>query len=227
MTSGHTSLAGGASLELELALGKTSPGSDANLAQIRVALPRQLPTRLTTLQGACAARTFDANPAACPSTSVVGGASAQTPVLAGHLSGPVYFVAHGREAFPSPVVVLQGDGVVLELGGSTLIEKTGAASVAFDAIPDVPMEHLWLSLPRGTHSLLSANANLCAQSTTATVEREVVRHEHGRTTHTMVRTQERVPASLSMPAELVAHNGAVVHLAGVVRVSGCAAGKPR
>ncbi len=224
-TSGHTSFAGGASLDLSLGLGKASPGRDANLAQIRVALPKQLPTRLTTLQGACPARTFDANPAACPSTSVVGGASAQTPVLAGRLSGPVYFIAHGREAFPSPVVVLQGDGVVLELGGATTIENAGRASVAFDAIPDVPMESLQLTLPQGTHSLLSANTNLCAQSTTATVERKVVHREHGRTTHTTVRTQERVPASMSMPVELVAHNGAVVHLAGLVRVSGCTASK--
>jgi hypothetical protein len=226
-TSGHTSFAGGANLQLSLGLGKASPGNDANLAQIRVALPKQLPTRLTTLQGACPAKTFDTNPAACPSTSVVGGASAQTPVLAGRLSGPVYFVAHGRETFPSPVVVLQGDGVALELGGATTIERAGRASVAFDAIPDVPMETLQLSLPQGTHSLLSANTSLCAQSTTATVERKVMRHEHGHPAHTTVRTQERVPASLSMPVELVAHNGAVVHLAGVVRVSGCAASKRR
>ena len=224
-TSGHTSFAGGASLDLSLGLGKASAGRNANLAQIRIALPKQLPTRLATLQGACPARTFDANPAACPSTSVVGGASAQTPVLAGRLSGPVYFVAHGREAFPSPVVVLQGDGVVLELGGATTIERAGRASVAFDAIPDVPMENLQLSLPRGSHSLLGANTSLCAQSTIVTVERKVVRLKHGRATHTTVRTQERVPASLSMPVELVAHNGAVVHMASLVRVSGCTASK--
>ncbi len=226
-TSARTSFADGANLDLSLGLGKASLGRSANLAQIRVALPKQLPSRLTTLQGACPARIFDADPAACPSTSVVGGASAQTPLLPGHLSGPVYLVAHGREAFPSPVVVLQGDGVVFQLGGTTTIERTGRSSVAFAAVPDVPMETLQLSLPKGAHSLLSADTNLCAQSTTVTVERKVVRHEHKRTVHATERTLERVPATLSMPAELTAHNGAVVHLASVVRVGGCAAGKSR
>ena len=50
---------------------------------------------------------------------------ATTPFLPVGLEGPVYFVSHGGEAFPSLIVVLQGDGVRVDLTGSTLISKGG------------------------------------------------------------------------------------------------------
>lgn len=56
-------------------------GTDADIASVKVELPKQLPSRLTTLQKACTAAQFDANPAGCPSPSVIGHAIVHTPLL--------------------------------------------------------------------------------------------------------------------------------------------------
>ena len=48
-----------------------SQTEEANIARVKVDLPKQLPSRLTTLQKACTAAVFDANPAACPAASIV------------------------------------------------------------------------------------------------------------------------------------------------------------
>ena len=98
-TSGHTSRADGAGLYVKLDYPK---GPQSNISHVKVELPKQLPARLTTLQKACPAATFEANPAGCPSASLVGVAKATTPVLPVPLVGPAYFVSHGGEAFLEP-----------------------------------------------------------------------------------------------------------------------------
>ena len=107
-TSGKTSKADGASLHVDLTYPSGSLGHDANIKQVKVDLPKQLPSRLTTLQKACTAAQFAANPAGCPAASLIGHASAVTPILPVPLDGPAYFVSHGGEAFPDLEIVLQG-----------------------------------------------------------------------------------------------------------------------
>ncbi len=141
-TNARTSLTNGASLDIKLTFPKAQQGTQANLARIKVALPPQLPTRLTSLQGSCREPTFDRDPAACPTTSIVGIARAHTPILPAELEGPVYLVSYGPKLLPSPVVVLQGDGVALDLSGSTMIEKSGTSSVSFSGTPDMPLSNL-------------------------------------------------------------------------------------
>jgi hypothetical protein len=160
-TSGHTSRAKGASLDAKLSFPAGSVGSEANIHSVKVDLPKQLPSRLTTLQKACTAQTFEANPANCPAASIVGTVRANTPLLPVELSGPVYFVSHGGEAFPSLIVVLQGDGVRVDLTGSTFISKAGITSSTFKTVPDVPVNTFELYLPMGKYSALAANGNLC------------------------------------------------------------------
>jgi hypothetical protein len=158
-TAGKTSKAGGASLTVKL--GYPAGPYDANIARVKVELPKALPSRLTTLQKACKAETFEANPAACPAASIVGHATATTPVLPVPLTGPAYFVSHGGEAFPSLIIVLQGYGATVDLVGSTFISKTGITSSTFKTIPDVPVGTFELTLPQGQFSALAANTNIC------------------------------------------------------------------
>jgi hypothetical protein len=160
-TSAHTSRLNGARLDVRLSYPPFVPGSEANIARVKVELPKQLPSRLSTLQKACTAAQFAANPGGCPAASIVGIARASTPVLPVGLSGPVYFVSHGGEAFPSLIVVLQGDGVRVDLTGSTFISKTGITSSTFKTVPDVPVGSFELYLPQGKFSALAANGNLC------------------------------------------------------------------
>ena len=162
-TSGKTSRLNGASLDAKVIYPTGTQGTQANIAQAKVELPKQLPARLKTLQKACTAAVFEADPASCPAASVVGIVRAITPVLPGTLSGPVYFVSHGGEAFPDLVAVLQGDGVRTDLVGSTFISKADITSSTFKKVPDVPVSSFELYLPAGPDSALSANGNLCSE----------------------------------------------------------------
>ncbi len=221
-TTGQTSFARGGSLDLKLSLPKGEVGTTANLARIKVALPQQLPSRLTTLQGACRGSTFEVNPSACPSTSVVGIARAWTPMLSSELTGPVYLVSHGPNVFPSPVVVLQGEGVTLDLSGSTTV-RGSASSVTFNTIPDIPVQSMEIYLPQGPHSLLATNTKLCALGRVMTVTHTLTQRVAGHTVTRKVRVRERV-ATLPMPTSLVAQNGLVVHRAAKIAVVGCGGG---
>jgi hypothetical protein len=170
-TSGHTSRASGASLDARLVEAKVggqpilaTNGGQANIARVKVELPKALPSRLTTLQKACTAAQFESNPAGCPAASIIGHARATTPLLPVELTGPAYFVSHGGEQFPSLIIVLQGYGVRVDIVGSTFISKAGITSSTFGAVPDVPVATFELYLPEGRYSALAASGNLCKQA---------------------------------------------------------------
>jgi len=191
-TGGHPSRANGTSLRVKLSYPKAPFGSQANIARVKVELPKQLPSRLKTLQKACTAAVFEANPAKCPAASVVGHAKVTTPVLPVPLVGPAYFVSHGGEAFPSLIVVLQGYGVTVDLVGSTFISKKGITSSTFKTVPDVPVGTFELTLPPGGYSALTANGNLCKSK-----------------------------SKLVMPTTFTAQDGAVLHQDTKIGVTGC------
>jgi hypothetical protein len=163
-TSGKTSKADGASLDAKVTYPNTGQGTQADIARVKVELPKQLPSRLTTLQKACAAQQFNTNPAGCPAESKIGYAVVHTPVLPVPLEGPAIFVSHGGEAFPSLEIVLQGDGVTVDLVGATFISKAGVTSTTFKTVPDTPFSSFELTLPEGKYSALAANGSLCSQT---------------------------------------------------------------
>jgi hypothetical protein len=160
-TSGKTSKAKGASLSVKLTYPQGPPGTYANIARVKVDLPKQLPSQLKTLQKACTAAQFELNPANCPAASKVGFARAVTPLIPVPLEGPAIFVSHGNEAFPSLIMVLQGYGVTIDLVGTTFISKQGITSSTFKTVPDQPIGSFELNLPQGKYSALAANGNLC------------------------------------------------------------------
>jgi hypothetical protein len=153
-TQATTSHGNGASLDVKVAY---KPGQ-ANIKSVAVILPKQLPARLTTIQQACLAATFEANPAACPAGSLIGVVKASTPVLPGQLTGPAYLVSHGGAAFPDVVVILQGDNVRADLTGNiNIAPKTEVTSSTFASVPDVPVTSFEFNLPEGPHSALATN----------------------------------------------------------------------
>jgi hypothetical protein len=225
-TSGKTSKANGASLNVKLAYPNAPQGSQANIHRVKVDLPKQLPSRLTTLQKACTAAQFHSNPAGCPAASVVGHARAITPILPVPLEGPAYFVSNGGEAFPNLIIVLQGYGVTIDLVGDTFISKQGITSSTFKTVPDQPVTSFELTLPQGPFSALTANGNLCALTRTVLVKKKVKVRTRGRRRTITRRVRQTLPASLSMPTEFVAQNGATLHQNTTVSVTGCAKAKP-
>jgi hypothetical protein len=159
-TAGKTSKANGASLKVKLTYPSAPAGTYANVAKVKVSLPKQLPSRLTTIQKACTSQVFDQNPANCQPGSILGQAKVITPLLPVALTGPAYFVSHAAEAFPDLTIVLKGYGVTVDLIGNTQI-KNGITTTTFKTTPDVPFNSFELTLPEGPHSALAANANLC------------------------------------------------------------------
>lgn len=135
-------------------------GAQANIKSVKVQLPKQLPSRATTLKQACLEATFKANPSACPSASSVGTVSTTTPVLPLPLTGHAYFVSHGGAAFPDLDLVMSGNGVTIILVGNTNISK-GITTTTFASVPDVPVSSFHLKLPAGPFSALAGHGNLC------------------------------------------------------------------
>jgi hypothetical protein len=191
LTEAKTSKADGAYLHVKV----TSGPGQANIGKVKVDLPKQLPSRLTTLQKACIAAVFEANPASCPTASVVGTGTAVTPALKSPLTGPAYLVSHGGAAFPDLELVLQGEGITLDLVGNTDIKK-GITSSTFNALPDAPISTFDLVLPKGPHSVLATNLptnvkySMCGQK-------------------------------LAMPTAITGQNGAVVKQTTKIAVAGC------
>jgi hypothetical protein len=223
--SGKNSKVGGAGLTARIVNPATPPGGratdQAGFARVKVELPVQLPSRLTTLQQACLASVFDANPASCPAASIVGHGKVRTSLLPVPLEGPAYFVSHGGEKFPDLTIVLKGYGVTVDLVGTTFISKKGITSTTFKAPPDVPFNTFELTLPQGKYSALAANVNLCALTRVVTVKKRVTVHNRGRINHIVRRVKRRIAESLVMPTEFVAQNGAELHENTKIAVTGC------
>jgi hypothetical protein len=158
-TSGKTSKADGASLKLTF---KSKTG-EAHVARTILTIPATLPARLTTIQKACVASVFEANPAACPEGSDIGTATVHTPVLKSPLTGPIYLVSHGNAAWPDAELVLQGEGIKIILDGQTAI-KNGVTTSSFQAVPDAPFETVEATLPEGPHSALTMTSNLAEKT---------------------------------------------------------------
>jgi hypothetical protein len=198
-TQARTSKAYGASLDVKVAY-KTN---QANIRSVAVKLPKQLPARLTTIQQACLAATFEENPAACPAGSLIGVVKASTPVLPGQLTGPAYLVSHGGAAFPDVVVILQGDGVRADLVGNiNIAPKTEVTSSTFASVPDIPVTSFEFNLPEGSHSALATNlpakykGDLCG-------------------------------VALTMPTTITGQNGTVIQQSTKVSVTGCPKAKKK
>ncbi|HEV3046073.1 MAG TPA: hypothetical protein VGY13_01810 [Solirubrobacteraceae bacterium] len=179
-----------------------SPGlGQANIHKVDLTLPAVLPSRQSTIEKACLAATFEANPASCDEGSVIGEGIVNTPVFKNPLRGPAYLVSHGAAEFPDVEFVLQGEGVKVLLDGKTDI-KNGITYSKFETSPDAPFTKFESIFPEGPHSALTTfvpeaeNYNLCKHA-----------------------------SQLVLPTTMVAQNGAVIERTANIALEGCGAVK--
>jgi hypothetical protein len=220
-TSGHPSKADGTSLTASVIEPPGALTTQANISYVKVELPKQLPSRLTTLQKACTLAQFNTNPATCPPESDIGHAVVHTPLIPVPLEGPAIFVSHGGEAFPTLTLVLQGYGVTIDLIGDTFISKAGITSTTFHTVPDQPFNTFTLTLHNGPYSALTAVGNPCAETNTITVKKKERKKIHGRTKTVTVKIKKTKATTLTMPTEFVGQNGATLKQTTTIKIENC------
>ncbi len=165
------------------------PGQ-SNLKKVQVALPLSLALDPDNANGLCEFVDGSKVEPTCPRSSVVGTATARTPILDQPLSGPVYFVKNirkdpksGREirTLPKLVIPLVGEnGLKLTLTGTSNVEDDHLVTT-FDNIPDAPVSSFQLNINGGKHGILTvSDADICAATQIADqgVEGQNVKQQH-------------------------------------------------
>jgi hypothetical protein len=146
------------------------PGQ-ANLKKVKVTLPLSMALDPDNANGLCEFVDGSKVEPTCPKASIVGTATATTPILDEPLSGPVYFVKNirkdaksGREirTLPKLVIPLVGqNGVKLTLTGTSAVEDDQLVTT-FENIPDAPVSSFKLSIIGGKGGILTVSgADIC------------------------------------------------------------------
>ena len=140
----------------------TARPGDANIASAQVKLPKSAFLDNAHIGTPCTRPQFTAKQ--CPASSVVGFASATTPLLGYELTGSVYLRSNPAHKLPDLVVGFNGPAsqpIEIELAGKTDSVK-GALRNTFEAVPDVPVTKFSLTLFGGKKGLIEMSSGFCA-----------------------------------------------------------------
>jgi len=109
---------------------------------------------------------------ACPKTTLVGKAVAETRILPTPLRGNVYLVQGERKnkqgqilrTLPTLLIPLRGDNVAINLTAQTSVDATEHLVTTFPAVPDAPIRSFKLSITGGRRGILvvTGSRSLCA-----------------------------------------------------------------
>jgi hypothetical protein len=196
-----------------------SPG-EANLREVAVTLPLTLALDPENAEALCSFA--DGLRSACPASSVVGRATAVSPLLKAPLRGNVYLVqglrANGKgqlvRTLPTLLVALRGE-IALDLRATSAVQGDRLVS-RFSSIPDAALTAFHMTLSGGRHGILVvtndedvckgrqvADLDATAQNV-AVIDREVLMDRQcpklpavtaAKVTHQGVRVTVRVPGA--------------------------------
>ncbi len=147
----------------------TAPTSgQANIQTARVQLPLSLaldPNNTEVVCSVAAAQAIN-----CPSNTIVGSATAVSPLLPDPLKGNVYLVqgirtnSKGQQirTLPSLLVPLRGD-IALNLTAQTSVDGAGRLITTFNSVPDAAVSNFQLTINGGKKGILvvTNHKNLC------------------------------------------------------------------
>ncbi|HEX5712132.1 MAG TPA: hypothetical protein VFX85_02335 [Solirubrobacterales bacterium] len=149
------------------------PAGQANIDHVTVTLPRSQFLDQSRIGNVCTRPQFAAG--ACPANSVLGTATAYTPLLDQPLSGQVYLRANGGEReLPDMVAALRGQ-IDVDLVGYIDAKRKKGTEISrirntFALVPDAPVSKFVLQLNSGKKALLENSANLCRTPQKAEVQ---------------------------------------------------------
>jgi hypothetical protein len=171
----------------------TQGTGQANISLAKVTLPKSLaldPKNSKVVCDFATAQAVHGGAVGCPASTIVGTASATTPLLSQPLTGNVYLVqgirfgAQGQQirTLPSLLVPLRGQ-FAIDLRAQTSVNGQSALVTTFSGVPDVPVSAFQLSLTGGSKGLLEitgTHLNICkkAQTTKATINGQSGKQEN-------------------------------------------------
>lgn len=154
------------------------PSKQANIKKVQVTLPLALALDPDNAQSndLCEFAAGQKTIPECPKSSIVGTATATTPLLNVPLTGPVYFVKNIRidpktkrqiRTLPTLAIPLQGSGITLVVRASSQVVDEHLVAT-FDKIPDAPVSNFKLNIFGGKKDILVvSDANICSASQVA------------------------------------------------------------
>jgi hypothetical protein len=156
----------------------TSPEGQANIGKVQVILPKSVFIDQSHVGNPCTRVQFNegaGNGSACPAKSILGKATAYSPLLEKPLTGPVYFRSNGGERkLPDLVASLDGQIHVNLVGFIDSVHQKGTQTSSvrntFASVPDAPVSRFVLELQGGKKGLLQNSTNLCKSTNKATVK---------------------------------------------------------
>jgi hypothetical protein len=185
----------------------TNPPGQANMRSAKVALPLSLALDINNSQHVCSydvAQAVHGGAVGCPASTIVGQATAVTPLLSEPLTGPVYLVQGIRfgkggvriHTLPSLLVPLRGQ-VALDLRASSAVNGSQQLVTTFPTIPDAPVSKFTLQINGGPKGILVitgrgqsictgpqvANADFGAQTGRAANQNDTMATPCGRPAH--------------------------------------------
>jgi hypothetical protein len=161
----------------------TQPGGQANIRSARVALPLSLALDVNNSQHVCnydVAQAVHGGAVGCPASTIVGQATAQTPLLDRPLTGPVYLVQGIRfgkngqriHTLPSLLIPLRGQ-IALDLRASSAVNGAQQLVTTFSTIPDAPVSKFTLQINGGRKGILvitGRGQTICGKSQVANAQ---------------------------------------------------------
>jgi hypothetical protein len=136
----------------------------ANLRSLQMRLPPVLGFSLGSISELCSRQ--QALAGRCPGGSVVGSASARSPLLAKPMKGPVFLAQPAGDGLPEFWVELKGGGIGFDLGAKTVVSG-GQLETRLERIPDVPFSRLSLRFASGKDGVFTARRSLCGSRRSA------------------------------------------------------------
>ena len=153
----------------------TQKAGQANISSAKVTLPLSIALDPNNSKRVCAFATAQAvhgGAVGCPANTVVGTASATTPLLSQPLTGKVYLVQGVRtnqqgqqiRTLPSLLIPLRGQ-IALDLRAKTSVSG-GKLVTTFPTIPDAAVSKFTLKMNGGRHGILvitGRGRNICGE----------------------------------------------------------------